>query len=59
MSGIPEASLVGSAHEQINHPHMPRLVVEDMWRALRAGAPWTRPIKGRRRDGERNGVSFT
>lgn len=53
MCGLREDELVGKPHEQINDPRMPAIVLDSMWRALRAGVPWTGPVMGRHRQGER------
>lgn len=51
MCGYSEAELTGKPHQLINHPDMPEAVLDSMWRALRAGVPWTAPLMGRHRDG--------
>ena len=53
MCGLREDELVGKPHEQINDPRMPAVVFDSMWRALHAGVPWTAPVMGRHRQGER------
>ncbi|HZX17822.1 MAG TPA: methyl-accepting chemotaxis protein [Pseudomonas sp.] len=54
MSGFTEQELIGKAHEQVNHPHMPASVIASMWRALRAGVPWTAPVMIRHKQGNRD-----
>lgn len=54
MSGYAEHELVGKPHELINHPRMPTSVVASMWRALRAGVPWTAPVMIRHRQGDQD-----
>ncbi|MBA1274529.1 methyl-accepting chemotaxis protein [Stutzerimonas azotifigens] len=51
MCGYSEAELVGKPHQIINHPDMPAVVIAGMWRALRAGVPWTGPMMGLHKDG--------
>jgi aerotaxis receptor len=51
MCGLREDELIGKPHEQINDPRMPAVVIDSMWRALRAGVPWTGPVMGRHRQG--------
>ncbi|MBD8254067.1 PAS domain S-box protein [Pseudomonas fluorescens] len=52
MSGLGEDELLGKPHEQINDPRMPTVVINSMWRALRAGVPWTGPVMVRHRQGQ-------
>ena len=52
MCGYAEHDVVGKPHELINHPHMPASVIASMWRALRAGVPWTAPVMIRHRQGD-------
>ncbi|TBU90276.1 methyl-accepting chemotaxis protein [Phytopseudomonas dryadis] len=54
MCGLREDELVGKPHEQINDPRMPAIVLDGMWRALRAGVPWTGPVMGRHKEGGRH-----
>ncbi|WAJ38350.1 PAS domain-containing methyl-accepting chemotaxis protein [Pseudomonas sp. GOM7] len=51
MCGHAEHELLGKPHELINHPQMPASVHASMWRALRAGVPWTAPVMIRHRQG--------
>ncbi|MGP0173438.1 methyl-accepting chemotaxis protein [Pseudomonas sp. NCHU5208] len=51
MCGHAEQDVLGKPHELINHPQMPAAVIASMWRALRAGVPWTAPVMIRHRQG--------
>jgi aerotaxis receptor len=51
MCGYAEHELIGKPHELINDPHMPALLLDSMWRALRAGVPWTAPVMIRHKQG--------
>ncbi len=53
MCGWSEAELVGQPHERINDPRMPAAISASMWRSLQAGVPWTGPVMGRHKQGER------
>lgn len=50
-SGYLERELIGQPHNLVRHPDMPAQAFEDLWRALKAGRPWTGVVKNRRKDG--------
>lgn len=51
VSGHPEDRLIGSAHNIIRHPDMPRAVFRMVWDALLAGAPIAGYVKNMAADG--------
>ncbi|MDP1959931.1 PAS domain S-box protein, partial [Hydrogenophaga sp.] len=52
VSGFSEAELVGVSHNVVRHPDMPIEAFEDMWRALKAGKPWSGLVKNRCKNGD-------
>ncbi|QEY61750.1 PAS domain-containing protein [Metapseudomonas lalkuanensis] len=51
LCGYSREELLGKGYDLINHPGMPPLVLDGMWRTLRAGVPWNGPLMGRHREG--------
>lgn len=51
LSGYAREELLNQPHELINHPLMPKRVIERMWETLRSGVPWTAPMMGRDKQG--------
>ncbi|HJV85959.1 MAG TPA: methyl-accepting chemotaxis protein [Noviherbaspirillum sp.] len=51
-SGFTEDELIGSPHNIVRHPDMPRDAFEDLWRSLKAGRAWTGLVKNRRKNGD-------
>lgn len=51
LCGYAREDLVNQPHEMINHPLMPKRVIERMWQTLRSGEPWTAPMMGRDKQG--------
>ena len=51
LSGYAHKDLLNQPHELINHPQMPKRVIERMWATLRSGVPWTAPVMGRTKQG--------
>ncbi|MCX2901025.1 methyl-accepting chemotaxis protein [Pseudomonas mandelii] len=51
LSGYARKDLLNQPHELINHPQMPKQVIERMWTTLRSGVPWTAPVMGRSKQG--------
>ncbi|WP_242482743.1 PAS domain-containing protein [Pseudomonas sp. TH10] len=43
LSKYAREDVLNQPHELINHPLMPRRVIERMWQTLRSGVPWTAP----------------
>ncbi|MBU6247624.1 MAG: PAS domain-containing protein [Xanthomonadaceae bacterium] len=52
VSGFERDELIGSPHNLIRHPDMPREAFRDMWETLKAGRPWTALVKNRRKNGD-------
>jgi len=52
VSGFSEDELIGSSHNIVRHPDMPREVFADMWQTLQAGDTWTGVVKNRCRNGD-------
>ncbi len=50
-SGYTRAELLGKPHNMVRHPDMPSEAFRDMWKALKAGRPWTGLVKNLRKDG--------
>jgi methyl-accepting chemotaxis protein/aerotaxis receptor len=40
ISGFTEQELLGSPHNLVRHPHMPKEAFADLWGAIKAGRPW-------------------
>ena len=51
LSGFSRDALIGQPHSIVRHPDMPPEAFADMWRALKAGEPWSGYVKNRRKDG--------
>lgn len=51
ISGFTRKELIGAHHNIVRHPDMPAAAFEDLWRTIRAGKPWTAPVKNRTKDG--------
>ncbi|VVN82891.1 methyl-accepting chemotaxis protein [Pseudomonas fluorescens] len=51
LCGYAREELLNQPHELINHPLMPKRVIERMWQTLRSGVPWTAPLMGRDKQG--------
>ncbi|AWI81190.1 chemotaxis protein [Parazoarcus communis] len=43
--------LIGSNHNIVRHPDMPRAAFADLWRTIAAGAPWRGMVKNRTKSG--------
>ncbi len=52
ISGFSREELVGSNHNIVRHPDMPPAAYEDLWQSLKAGKPWTAPVKNRTKSGD-------
>jgi aerotaxis receptor len=51
LSGYSKNELVGSNHNIIRHPHMPRALFKELWSSLHCGNEWTGIVKNLRKDG--------
>ncbi len=51
IAGYCKEELVGSNHNMIRHPDMPRAAFEELWSTLHAGKEWEGIVKNLRKDG--------
>ncbi|WP_110687230.1 methyl-accepting chemotaxis protein [Salinicola aestuarinus] len=58
-SGFSREELIGSPHNLVRHPDMPRAAFQNLWSTLKAGDSWTGIIKNRRKDGSYYWVQST
>ena len=52
MSGYTKEELVGSNHNIIRHPDMPRVAFDNLWSKIRNGEEWEGVVKNLRQDGK-------
>ncbi|MBN2768352.1 MAG: PAS domain-containing protein [Campylobacterales bacterium] len=52
ISGYSKEELVGSNHNIIRHPDMPRSAFEDLWGTINQGYTWEGIVKNLRKDGK-------
>ncbi len=52
ISGFGKDELIGVNHNMVRHPDMPPAAFEDLWVCLKAGRPWTAPVKNRTKSGD-------
>ncbi|MBI3444784.1 MAG: Tar ligand binding domain-containing protein [Magnetospirillum sp.] len=52
ISGFTEQELLGSPHNLVRHPHMPKEAFADLWAAIKAGRPWEGFVKNRCKNGD-------
>jgi methyl-accepting chemotaxis protein len=52
ISGFSKAELIGVNHNVVRHPDMPPAAFEDLWQCLKAGRPWSAPVKNRTKAGD-------
>ena len=52
ISGYSREELIGISHNVVRHPDMPREAFADLWRAMKAGRPWTGIVKNRCKNGD-------
>ncbi|WP_319006026.1 methyl-accepting chemotaxis protein [Methylobacillus gramineus] len=52
VSGFDEVELLGSPHNLVRHPDMPKEAFADMWATLKSGSSWTGMVKNRRKNGD-------
>ena len=52
ISGFEESELLGSPHNLVRHPDMPREAFADLWETIRAGRPWEGLVKNRTKQGD-------
>jgi aerotaxis receptor len=52
ISGFTREELVGSHHNIVRHPDMPKEAFADLWRVIKQGNPWRGLVKNRTKDGD-------
>ncbi len=52
ISGFSAAELLGKNHNIVRHPDMPAEAFQWLWDDLKAGIPWTAPVKNRAKSGD-------
>jgi PAS domain S-box-containing protein len=52
ISGFTEAELLGSPHNLVRHPHMPKEAFADLWKTIQSGKPWEGFVKNRSKAGD-------
>jgi methyl-accepting chemotaxis protein/aerotaxis receptor len=52
ISGFSEQELLGSPHNLVRHPQMPKEAFADLWSAIKAGRPWEGLVKNRSKTGD-------
>ncbi len=52
MSGYTKEELIGSNHNIIRHPDMPRVAFDNLWSKIRNGKEWEGVVKNLRQDGK-------
>ncbi|MDP2697987.1 methyl-accepting chemotaxis protein [Thalassospira sp.] len=52
ISGFDENELIGSPHNLVRHPDMPKAAFENLWATIRAGRPWQGLVKNRAKSGD-------
>ncbi len=52
ISGFSEAELIGSSHNIVRHPDMPREAFRDLWDTVHRGDTWTGLVKNRAKNGD-------
>ena len=52
ISGFSEDELVGSPHNKVRHPDMPKEAFADLWATIKQGKPWEGFVKNRTKTGD-------
>jgi PAS domain S-box-containing protein len=52
VSGFDQEELIGSPHNLVRHPSMPKEAFADFWATLKAGRPWEGLVKNRTKKGD-------
>lgn len=52
VSGFTEQELIGSPHNLVRHPTMPKEAFADLWETIKAGRPWEGLVKNRAKSGD-------
>ena len=50
ISGYSVEELIGKPHSIVRHPDMPRSVLEELWKTIKAGEIWRGYVKNLRKD---------
>ncbi len=59
VSGYTSEELVGSTHNIVRHPDMPKTAFDNLWNTLRAGQIWRGKVKNKAKDGSAYVVNAT
>ena len=59
ISGYSHAELMGSNHNIVRHPDMPKWAFADLWKTIRSGHPWRGIVKNRAKNGDHYWVRAT
>ncbi len=51
IAGYSKNELVGSNHNIIRHPDMPKAAFKELWKTIKSGKEWTGIVKNLRKDG--------
>ena len=51
VAGYSASELIGSHHNMVMHPDMPKVAFKEMWQALKNERPWRGAVKNRCKDG--------
>jgi PAS domain S-box-containing protein len=51
ISGYTKEELIGSAHNIVRHPDMPKEAFKELWRKIKKGESWSGKVKNLKRDG--------
>lgn len=52
ISGYSNEELVGSPHNLVRHPDMPKEAFADLWQTIKSGVPWQGVVKNRAKNGD-------
>jgi aerotaxis receptor len=52
ISGFSEDELIGSPHNVVRHPDMPKEAYADLWSTIKSGRPWEGLVKNRTKTGD-------
>jgi PAS domain S-box-containing protein len=59
ISGYTKKELLGSPHNIVRHPDMPKSIFENMWKTIQSGKVWHGEIKNMKKNGEYYWVDAT
>jgi PAS domain S-box-containing protein len=59
ISGYTKKELLGSKHNIVRHPDMPKNIFENMWKTIQSGKVWHGEIKNMKKNGEAYWVDAT